>query len=131
MAFKICAQNLPNNRGGGVRCNIHMSGLDKNMFFLSFFSEMAPKSQTKPDDWEGPQKIRRPPPGCTIEELVAWLADKKAAYHTLNKADRKAYQKVRNSLKNRRDYNLQKDDPGFLIRKSQASSVSNSWMYVE
>ena len=83
-----------------------------------------PPKKTKPDDWEGPQKIATPPPGCPLEELDAWLAKMKAQYHTLNKADRKAYQKVRNARKNRREYNTKKEDPVFMHKKSESSTVS-------
>ena len=114
-----------------MKSKIHVSGFAKDMFFLSLFSEitkMPPKpgcKKTKPDDWEGPQRITKPPSGCPVEELTEWLHGMKGRYHELNKADRKAYQAVRNAAKNRKHYTVNKEDPAFLAKKSEQQSVSN------
>ena len=85
---------------------------------------MPPKRQTKPDDWEGPQKITPPASGCSLEEMSDWLERMKTQYHTLNRSDRAAYQKVRNARKNRHDYTMKKDDPVYMAKKNESTSVS-------
>ena len=91
---------------------------------------MAPKKppgqkRRKSEDWDAAAKIQRPPAGCPLEEMKAWLNRMQAQYDLLNKADRVIYQKARKAYNARTSYGTRKDDPVFLAEKCVTQSVSN------
>ena len=93
-------------------------------------TKMAPKKKppqkrSKPEDWNAPAKIQRPPTGTPDPEVDAWVERMQERYETLNKADRVVYQKVRGARNARRRYGERKEDPVFLAAKATTQRVSN------